>query len=205
MECAICKGRGIILGEHGYQICRCRRDAELHEYIRPLRMCVEDKEKAVAEEKKAKPLGNQTQAILRNDRNIISLIKMVCTDWFPTEYRIVSVSDLNAIEFGKWNEYKSVHDLITTYHHIIVDARFIGSRRDPKMREYDEQILIELLKMSVLGQNTRVVILLPETLKRVADAYPGLTKGWNEVGQFYYSKGKIGKFPVDDAKNSGEE
>ena len=167
--------------------------------------CVEDREKAQVELPKAKPLEDRSQAILRNDKNIVSFIKMMSTAWMPAEYRIVSVADLNAIEFGKWSEYKSTHDLMMACRHLIVDARFVGKGRDPKMRENDEQVLIELMRAAAMMHDMRVVVLLPGTLKPVKDAYAGLMKGWNEVGEFYYSKGKIGKFPVDDAINNGEE
>jgi hypothetical protein len=173
--------------------------------VKPLRLCIEDREKAIAEAEKAKPLENRTQALMRNDRNIVSLIKMVCTEWFSAEYRIVSVVDLNAIEFGRWSEFKSVHDILGAYRHLIVDARFISRKRESKMREYDEQILVEMMRTVAVMNDVRVLVLLPGTLKPVNDAYPGLLKGWNELGEFYYAKGRIGKFPTEDTKANDEE
>jgi len=204
MVCQRCGGSGVVWTENGYAECSCRRLDDLRAYLGPMLACVEDREKALVELKKAEPLEDRSQAILRNDRNIVSLIKMMSVAWRPAKFQIVSVTDLNAIEFGRWGEYKSVHDLLGECRHIIVDARFISKGRAPKMREYDEQILIETIRLAMATKDARAVIMLPGTLKPLKDAYQGLLKGWNEIGELYYSKGKIGKFPTDDAKDHEE-
>lgn len=204
MVCQRCGGNGVVWTENGYAECSCRRLDDLQAYLGPTLAFVEDREKALAELKKAKPLEDRSQAILRNDRNIVSLIKMMSVAWRPAKFQIVSVTDLNAIEFGRWGEYKSVHDLLGECHHIIVDARFISKSRDSKMREYDEQILIETMRSAMATKDARAVIMLPPSLKPVKDAYPGLLKAWNEIGEFCHTKGMIEKFPPDDAKDHEE-
>lgn len=204
MVCQRCGGSGAVWTESGYAECSCRRLDDLRAYLRPMLVCVEDREKALVELKKAKPLEDRSQAILRNDRNIVSLIKMMSVAWRPAKFQIVSVTDLNAIEFGRWGEYESVHDLLGECRHVIVDARFISKTRDSKMREYDEHILIETMRSAMATKDARVAIMLPATLKPVKDAYPGLLKAWNEIGEFCYTKGKIGKFPPDDIKDHEE-
>ena len=130
MACEQCGGSGVVRTEDGFAgICSCRRRDSLRSYLRPdagLRRG-QGEGPGGASEGEAAERGD-SQAILRNDKNIVSLIKMMSTAWMPAEYRIVSVADLNAIEFGKWSEYKSTHDLMMACRHLVIDARFCRKR-----------------------------------------------------------------------------
>lgn len=200
--CTRCGGTGVLRTEKGLAECMCKKQERLGKYLAQLVPLVEDREKAAKEVGRAGLLEDRTLAFLRNDRNMLGLLKTAIEVWYPQEYRIVSVMDLNAIEFGRWEEFKSVHDLIVRTQRVIIDARLVGKKRDPKMRELDGQILIEAMRTAMIEHSARIIVLLPSTLRPVEEAYPELLRSWNELGELYWRNGKVGKFQINDENDA---
>lgn len=196
MNCKVCGGKGWVQTDKGIRECACVGKARLGAYLKPVLALLEDQSNARANYDKAKALENKTQAVLRDDRNIIGLMKMIQACWMPGGYEVVSVQELNAIEFGRIDEVRSINSLITRTPRLIVDMRLVNKKRDPKMREFDEQILTELVRLSSITRGSTIIILLPPTLNAIGSAYPGLFEALNALGVFYNNKGTIERFPV---------
>jgi hypothetical protein len=125
-ECEKCKGEGVLRNNGGeFEVCSCVMREQIEEYIRPLMRF------RTPNVGNVKPVGlaNKSQAIVMNDENMVGLIRFVVKTWYPKLFRVTCMEELNAIGFGRHEEFRSISTLAHNMTNHIIDCGFLNPIR----------------------------------------------------------------------------
>jgi len=188
-ECEKCQGRKFLRDEKGKLMpCPCISQEQVLRYISPLRKFITPN----ARNAKASKVINKSQAIIKNDQNMVGLIRVVANEWFPNVFKIVTLEDLNSIGFDKHPEFKSISGFVYHCTNIILDCGFFSSIRLKKsgITEIDSLYAIELVKTILDKEDSRIIIILPTRFADFKKAYGELFEGLSDLGIEVFRDGK---------------
>ena len=190
--CEKCQGKQYLRNGEGLIVpCPCISRDQLLQYISPLRKFITPNATNV----KASKVINKSQAVIKNDQNMLGLIGIVAYEWFPrfpNEFRIVTLEDLNNIGFDKHSEYKSISGFVYNCTNFILDCGFLSSIRLRKdgIREIDSLYAIELVKTILDIEEGTIIIILPTRFEDFKKAYGELFECLSDLGIELFRDGK---------------
>ena len=188
-ECEKCHGRKFLRDEkEGIVPCPCILKDQVSQYISPLRKFITPNASNV----KASKIINKSQAIIKNDPNMKGFRRVVAYEWYPNEFRIVTLEDLNNIGFDKHPEFKSISNLVYQCTNFILDCGFFSNIRlkKPGITDIDSLYAIELVKTILDKEVGRIIIILPTMFDAFKKAYGELLEYLSELGIELFRDGK---------------
>jgi len=188
-ECNKCQGNKFLRNEEGAIMpCPCILMDQVSQYISPLRKF---KTPNFADVKASKVI-NKSQAIIKNDQNMKGLIKVVASEWFPKEFRIATLEDLNNIGFDKHPEFKSISGFVYNCTNFILDCGFLSNIRLLKdgITKIDSLYAIEMAKNILAKEGGTIIIILPTRFNDFKKAYGELFECLSELGIELFRDGK---------------
>jgi len=185
----MCQGSKILRNEKGQiELCQCVLMERHLQYVSPLRKFITPN----ATNSEASKVRNKSQAIIKNDQNMKGLIGVVANEWFPKEFRIATLEELNAIGFDRHPEFHSISSY--TYHcaNFILDCSFLNNIRLQKdgIKEFDSLYAIELAKNIIAKEKGTIIIILPTAFEAFKKAYGELCKCLSNLGIELFKDGK---------------
>jgi hypothetical protein len=203
-ECEKCHGKKYLYNAEGELIpCSCIVMNQLSTYIDPIKYLI------TPNTTKNKPikLAKKSQAVVHTNQNMAGLIELIVADWFPKEYIVTTLEDLNAIGFNRHPEFQSVIELACESTNFILDCSFINKIRsqNESITKYDSLYAIELIKYVVTKKESRIIILLPPEILSFFKIYQELCEYLAELGIEYFRNGEYHLFSLQNkGANNGQ-
>ena len=199
-NCKICNNKGYTHNEDGQLIlCHCQLRSNHNDYLRPLRGLFSPSNKP---EINLSALANCNQIITNTVENIAGLIKLMLSDWFPEDYVITTLEELNDIGFKGHPVFKSIYEFASRYRYFIVDITQIINMRAKSngWNTNDSMCLLDLVK-TIIQTQQKIVIVINPSIANFARSYRELCNGLNDFGIEYFHTGKYKKIPTNDDAN----
>jgi len=199
IDCTRCNNKGYTYDTEGKPMpCCCRKQSEWDVYVKPIKGLIPTSNKKM---KKPSKIVNCNQVITCTVENIAGLLSVMLNDWFPSDYVITSLEELNAIGFEKHHAFKSIHEFASNYSYFIVDITIINAIRakKPGWNENDVMCLLDLVK-AIIPTPQKIVIVI-RSISELLRYFPDLCSGLNDFGIEYFHTGKYKRIP----KNNSEE
>jgi hypothetical protein len=148
---------------------------------------------------KVSELINCNQVITNTAENIAGLMKLILSDWFPDDFVITSLEELNAMGFDRHDTFKSIHEFTSNFKYFIVDITIINKirARSPGWNNNDIMCLLDLVK-TVMPTCQKVIIIIKPGMSEFAKYYHELCNGLNDFGIEYFNTGKYKKIPANN-------
>jgi hypothetical protein len=126
------------------------------------------------------------------------------SEWYPEDFVITTIEELNTIGFERHNSFKSIHEFASNYKYFIVDMTLINTLRakSPGWNNNDIMCLLDFIK-TIIPTCQRIVIIIKPGIVEFAKYYQELCNGLRDFGIEYFHTGNYKKFPKD--KSTGEE
>lgn len=156
--CPVCNGDGWVRGKDGYpSTCQCVMDRQLKEQYGALISLLKGSVKG-------KPEGefrDESQALVKNDRNIAALFYYAANTWglYPN-YRMLTIEELNAIGMGKAAAVRSLYDLVEGATRFVIDWSDQSTFREAGWVKHDERIFFEFMRAVMNRPEKRLVLLI---------------------------------------------
>jgi hypothetical protein len=196
-NCQICNGRGFSYDKNGkLALCVCTRHGNWAEYLNPLKNMVNDH----GEDRiKFSRLSNCNQVITNTDENMAALMNIILSNWYPEDYLITTIEELNAICFQRHDVFKSLYEFISAYKYFIVDMSIMNPVRakSPEWIKNDSMCLLDFAKM-IIPTHQKIVIIINSRIERFRKQYPDLCNGLYDFGIEYFHTGSYRKFSLSD-------
>ena len=199
-NCRICDNRKFTHNEDGQLIlCHCQLRSNHSDYLRPLRGLFSPSNKP---EINLSALTNCNQVMTNTVDNIAGLMKLMLSVWFPEDYVVTSLEELNAIGFERHPVFKSIYGFASRYKYFIVDITLINTIRAKSngWNTNDSMCLLDLVKMIIPTQQ-KIVIVIKPSIDNFARSYRELCNGLNDFGIEYFHTGKYKKIPTNNDAN----
>ena len=136
-------------------------------------------------------LGEENQAIVVCNENIASLMYFAA-GWNEEgkKYNLVAVEELNTIAMKGTTEYRSLSDYLWAHDNFIIDMSRENPMRPQVVREKDEMVLLDFLKMISTHTEKRVFVLIGPTASEFKATHKTLCKELAKGRLPYFDKGK---------------
>lgn len=124
---------------------------------------------------------------------------LMLSDWFPDDFVITSMEELNAIGFERHNVFKSIYEFASKYRYFIVDVTYINPIRAKKagLNDNDTMYLLDLVKM-IIPTCQKIVIIIKPSIANFARYYKELCNGLANFGIKYFHIGNYEKIPMNN-------
>ena len=193
-NCKICNDRGYLLTSDGKNaLCQCRLRTRWSDYLRQVKSLITSTNKSILIHS---PIINSNQVITNTVQNIAGLMKVMLSYWYPEDYTITTLEEINSISFGHHPIYKSLYDFADNYEYFIVDMTIINTMRAkaPGWNSSDSMCLLDFIK-AIIPTSQKVVV-INSGIAELTKLYPELCIGLNEFGIKYFHKETYQKFPT---------
>ena len=202
-ECERCKGGGVLRSDDGeFEICSCVIKEQIEDYISPLMRF------RTPNTVNVKPVGlaNKSQAVAMTDENMVGLIRFVVKTWYPKLFRVTCMEELNAIGFGRHEEFRSISTLAHNMTNHIIDCGFLNPirSRNEGFKENDTLYTVELIKYIVAENKDTVIFVLPANPQAFIRDYRELCECLADLGIEYFRNGKYHQFPSSKTKEGDQ-
>jgi hypothetical protein len=194
-ECTVCNNKGYIYNaEDKLVLCPCKSRFNWDKYLRPVIGFIQSSNKSSIN---LSELSNYNQVITNTAENIAGLMSIMLKNWFPEDYAVTTLEELNAIGFRRHNIFKSVQDFASNFRFFIVDITIINSIRakSPALTGKDSMFLLDLVK-TIIPTCKKIVIIIKPSITGFARYYQELCNGLNDMGIKYFHAGEYKKIPV---------
>ena len=184
-KCNICNDRGNIFHTDGkLKMCQCMFHDVWSDYLMPIKGLFPISSKTKVNIPK---MINCSQIVTNTTENITGLIKIMLSEWFPEEYVITSIEEINAIGFARHNNFNSIYEFVSYYRYFIIDMTIINTLRakNSGWNDKDTMILLELIQ-AVIKTSRRMILLIRPGIVEFLKYYRELCIGLNNFGICYF-------------------
>jgi hypothetical protein len=198
MACKKCGNKGFYLNDKGIAvICPCLHKAKQLEYIKLFRGFI------TTSAINASPvrLMNKSQALVKNDKNMLGIIQLALDSWFPAcSYGITSMQECNSIGFNRHGRYRSILDLAMSNVNFILDCSVHNKLRQKHDGFVENDSLYALEFINEVNKDGRIcIIVLPSVhTKQFLLRYRDFIDGLIQMGIEYFDNGKYQPFVLLD-------
>lgn len=195
-NCKLCNDKGYVFDTNdNLALCRCRIHDRWAEYLRPLCALVPPSKKKI----KPAKLINCNQVITGTVENMAGLMNFMLSVWFPEDFIITSLEEINAISFKRHDTFKSIHEFASACKYFIVDMTIINTLRAKSSgwNNKDSMCMLDLVK-TIIPTNRKIVIIIKPGTAEFTRRYRELCNGFNELGIEYFNIGKYEKFQINN-------
>jgi len=171
-NCNICNGKGFTQNTNGNLVpCECQYHERWSEYLAQVKnfISLPIKNKVIPSK-----LNNCNQVINNSIQNIVGIMKLILINWYPEDYVITTLEEINSISFGNHPIYKSIHDFVNNYKYYIVDMTIINTMRAkaPGWNSSDSMCLLDFIKAII--PTAQKVIVVNSGIAEFVKLYPNL-------------------------------
>lgn len=196
-NCIICNNRGYVYNTKGnITLCRCRFHDNWLKYLEAVKGLIP---LSIKDNIKYSKIIDSNQVITNINDNVASLLKLMISDWFPEEYVITSIEEINAICFERHDVYKSINEFASSFKYFIVDMTIINKLRAKSdgWNSKDSMCLLDLIKM-IIPTSQKIVILIKPGIAEFVKQFHELCTGLNDFGIKYFHTGTYKMFPTEN-------
>ncbi|MDR0287848.1 MAG: hypothetical protein LBI03_09145 [Clostridiales bacterium] len=203
-NCNKCNDTGYVFDtENKLTLCQCKYHAVWSEYLKPVGSLAH-----LSGEKKIKysNLTNRSQVITNTVENIAALMKLMLSVWFPEDYAITSLEEINTISFKRHSIYKSIQEFADNYKYFIVDITLINTLRakSPKWNISDSMCMLDMLK-TIIRTSQKIIFIIKPGIIQFTKQYQELCKGFNDFGIEYFHTENYKKFSIKNNEGVYDE